>query len=186
MRLGGGLRCGRQGNQHCSYCEAEPIPTQIYLRYFHGRCVNPHGHNYRVCATLAGEDLEENGLLFDFKHLKEIIQPIVDSRDHQMINEIQPFTDLNPSAGHYGSMRPFDPSPLQEPSVGQSHFQPTGGAQKQMGKGRSVSALGMKVAGSTREVASVPTRDLTIAIFVKSFFLTRSEPETVRRGGRHA
>ena len=69
-----------------------------YLRNYHGRCENPHGHNYRACVTLAGEELEENGLLLDFKQLKEIIQPIVDSLDHQMINEIPPFTDLNPSA----------------------------------------------------------------------------------------
>ena len=69
-----------------------------YLRNYHGRCENPHGHNYRACVTLAGEELEENGLLLDFKQLKKIIQPIVDSLDHQMINEIPPFTDLNPSA----------------------------------------------------------------------------------------
>ena len=69
-----------------------------YLRNYHGRCENPHGHNYRVCVTLVGERLEENGLLFDFKQLKAIIQPVVDSVDHQMINEIPPFTELNPSA----------------------------------------------------------------------------------------
>jgi 6-pyruvoyltetrahydropterin/6-carboxytetrahydropterin synthase len=69
-----------------------------YLRNYHGRCENPHGHNYRVSVTLIGKELQENGLLFDFKQLKEIIRPVVDRLDHQMINEIPPFTDLNPSA----------------------------------------------------------------------------------------
>jgi 6-pyruvoyltetrahydropterin/6-carboxytetrahydropterin synthase len=69
-----------------------------YLRNYYGRCENPHGHNYRACVTLIGEQLQENGLLFDFKQLKEMIQPVIDLLDHQMINEIPPFTEMNPSA----------------------------------------------------------------------------------------
>jgi 6-pyruvoyltetrahydropterin/6-carboxytetrahydropterin synthase len=69
-----------------------------YLRNYHGRCENPHGHNYRVRVTLAGNDLQENGLLFDFKMLKSSMQPIIDYLDHQMINDLPPFTELNPSA----------------------------------------------------------------------------------------
>ena len=26
-----------------------------YLRHYHGKCENPHGHNYRVLVTLAGK-----------------------------------------------------------------------------------------------------------------------------------
>ncbi len=69
-----------------------------YLRDYHGKCENPHGHNYRVLVTLAGADLESNGLLLDFKLLKDILKPVVDYLDHQMINDLQPFTTLNPSA----------------------------------------------------------------------------------------
>lgn len=69
-----------------------------YLRNYHGRCENPHGHNYRVCVTLIGRELQENGLLFDLQQLKETIKPIIDLLDHQMTNEIPPFNDLNPSA----------------------------------------------------------------------------------------
>jgi 6-pyruvoyltetrahydropterin/6-carboxytetrahydropterin synthase len=63
-----------------------------------GRCENPHGHNYRVCITLVGEELQENGILLDFKQIKMMIKPVVDGLDHQMINDIPLFTDLNPSA----------------------------------------------------------------------------------------
>ncbi|MFC6646667.1 6-carboxytetrahydropterin synthase QueD [Granulicella cerasi] len=69
-----------------------------YLRNYYGKCENPHGHNYRVLVTLAGEELDETGLLLDFKLLKQVLRPTVDYLDHQMINDLEPFTTLNPSA----------------------------------------------------------------------------------------
>jgi 6-pyruvoyltetrahydropterin/6-carboxytetrahydropterin synthase len=69
-----------------------------YLRNYHGKCENPHGHNYRVLVTLAGAELDEAGLLLDFKLLKTLLRPVVDYLDHQMINDLPPFTELNPSA----------------------------------------------------------------------------------------
>ena len=69
-----------------------------YLRNYHGKCENPHGHNYRVLVTLAGEELDEAGLLLDFKLLKTLLRPVVERLDHLMINDIAPFTELNPSA----------------------------------------------------------------------------------------
>ena len=69
-----------------------------YLRDYHGKCENPHGHNYRVLVTLAGAELEPNGLLLDFKLLKQVLRPTVEYLDHQMINDLSPFTTLNPSA----------------------------------------------------------------------------------------
>jgi 6-pyruvoyltetrahydropterin/6-carboxytetrahydropterin synthase len=69
-----------------------------YLRNYRGRCENPHGHNYRVLVTLAGNDLDDTGLLMDFKELKQLLRPIVEYLDHQMINDLEPFTTLNPSA----------------------------------------------------------------------------------------
>ena len=69
-----------------------------YLRDYHGKCENPHGHNYRVLVTLSGVELESNGLLLDFKVLKDILKPVVNYLDHQMINDLEPFTTVNPSA----------------------------------------------------------------------------------------
>ncbi|MGI4826746.1 MAG: 6-carboxytetrahydropterin synthase QueD [Janthinobacterium lividum] len=69
-----------------------------FLRDYHGKCENPHGHNYRVLVTLIGEQLEPNGLLLDFKLLKSVLKPTVEYLDHQMINERDPFTTVNPSA----------------------------------------------------------------------------------------
>ena len=69
-----------------------------YLRNYKGKCENPHGHNYKVRVTLAGKDLDKAGLLLDFKDLREVMKHVIDRLDHQMINDVAPFTELNPSA----------------------------------------------------------------------------------------
>ena len=69
-----------------------------YLRNYQGKCENPHGHNYKIFVTLIGEQLDETGLLLDFKLLKHLLRPVVDYLDHQMINDLKPFDELNPSA----------------------------------------------------------------------------------------
>jgi 6-pyruvoyltetrahydropterin/6-carboxytetrahydropterin synthase len=68
------------------------------LRGYRGKCENPHGHNYKVRITLAGEQLDPVGLLYDFKDLKQAMNQIIDRLDHQMLNDIEPFRQLNPSA----------------------------------------------------------------------------------------
>ncbi len=69
-----------------------------YLREYKGKCENPHGHNYKVRVTLTGATLDKAGLLLDFKDLKEVMKHVIDRLDHQMLNEIEPFIVLNPSA----------------------------------------------------------------------------------------
>lgn len=69
-----------------------------YLRDYKGKCENPHGHNYKVRVTLRGTELDKAGLLLDFKDLKEVMKGVIDRLDHQMLNDIEPFTSLNPSA----------------------------------------------------------------------------------------
>jgi 6-pyruvoyltetrahydropterin/6-carboxytetrahydropterin synthase len=68
------------------------------LRGYRGKCENPHGHNYRVRVTLAGEALDAIGLLYDFKDLKALMNEIVDRMDHQFLNDVEPFRQMNPSA----------------------------------------------------------------------------------------
>lgn len=69
-----------------------------YLRNYRGKCENPHGHNYKVRVTLRGAELDKAGLLLDFKDLKEVMKNVIDRLDHQMLNEVEPFIELNPSA----------------------------------------------------------------------------------------
>jgi 6-pyruvoyltetrahydropterin/6-carboxytetrahydropterin synthase len=70
-----------------------------YLRNYRGKCENPHGHNYKVFVTLIGEELDQAGMLLDFKLLKQVMRPTVEYLDHFMINDLKPFdAELNPSA----------------------------------------------------------------------------------------
>lgn len=69
-----------------------------YLRHYKGKCENPHGHNYKVRITLRGEQLDQAGLLLDFRDLKQVMRPVIDRLDHQMLNDLDPFTTINPSA----------------------------------------------------------------------------------------
>ena len=69
-----------------------------YLRNYKGKCENPHGHNYKVRVTLRGAELDKAGLLLDFRDLKEVMKHVIDRLDHQMLNDIDPFKVLNPSA----------------------------------------------------------------------------------------
>lgn len=56
-------------------------------------CNRVHGHNWVITVTLASETLDENGMVLDFKHIKERVHKKL---DHQYINEIIP--DINPTA----------------------------------------------------------------------------------------
>jgi len=76
----------------------ETFAAGHYLRNYKGKCENPHGHNYKVLVTLQGRELDKAGLLLDFKDLKSAMKSVVDRLDHQMINDVPPFTELNPSA----------------------------------------------------------------------------------------
>ncbi|MBI4466991.1 MAG: 6-carboxytetrahydropterin synthase QueD [Acidobacteria bacterium] len=68
------------------------------LRGYQGKCENVHGHNYKVRVVLAGEKLDSVGLLYDFVELKKRIEEVIHSLDHKFLNDIAPFTELNPSA----------------------------------------------------------------------------------------
>ncbi len=68
------------------------------LRGYKGKCENPHGHNYRVQVTLEGPQLDGIGLLVDFTHLKDVMRTVIKRLDHQFLNDLEPFTKINPSA----------------------------------------------------------------------------------------
>src|SRR3974377_67695 len=68
------------------------------LREYKGKCENVHGHNYRVRVTVSGQEVNRIGLIVDFVDLKKQVRAIVERLDHQFINDLEPFTVLNPSA----------------------------------------------------------------------------------------
>jgi 6-pyruvoyltetrahydropterin/6-carboxytetrahydropterin synthase len=76
-----------------------------------GKCEELHGHNFRVEVTVAAPDLNESGLLIDFRVLKKWLNVILDQMDHKHLNELPYFAGINPSAENiakyiYAQMEP--------------------------------------------------------------------------------
>ena len=65
-----------------------------------GPCQYLHGHTWEVEATIAGQHLDEVGMLYDFKDVKRDLHAVLDNFDHRCVNEVPPFDRLNPTAEH--------------------------------------------------------------------------------------
>ena len=64
-----------------------------------GKCDRLHGHNWKVEALVAGTELDELGMLVDFKAIKGALKAALDRFDHRFLNELEPFsTGVNPTA----------------------------------------------------------------------------------------
>jgi 6-pyruvoyltetrahydropterin/6-carboxytetrahydropterin synthase len=69
------------------------------LRHYKGKCENVHGHNYKVQVVVRGENIDrKTGMLADFVELKRLLRAISEPLDHVFLNDIEPFTTLEPSA----------------------------------------------------------------------------------------
>ena len=74
-----------------------------FLKDYHGKCENLHGHNYKVYVHVRGEVLDEGGMLMDFSILKKNLREICNTMDHTNLNELKDsqgtlIFDNNPSA----------------------------------------------------------------------------------------
>jgi len=63
-----------------------------------GKCEELHGHNFKTEITVAAKELNQAGLLIDFRFLKKILGEILEDLDHKNLNALTSFTGMNPSA----------------------------------------------------------------------------------------
>jgi 6-pyruvoyltetrahydropterin/6-carboxytetrahydropterin synthase len=68
------------------------------LRGYKGKCEALHGHNWRVQVTVSSDKLNDIGMVIDFHELKAITSEATASLDHAFLNEVFPFTEINPSS----------------------------------------------------------------------------------------
>lgn len=68
------------------------------LRGYKGKCEALHGHNWRVQVTVSSDKLDDIGMVIDFHELKAITNEVIASLDHSFLNEVFPFTEINPSS----------------------------------------------------------------------------------------
>jgi 6-pyruvoyltetrahydropterin/6-carboxytetrahydropterin synthase len=68
------------------------------LRGYKGKCENLHGHNWRVTVAVTADRLNAIGLAIDFHDLKKALREVLDQLEHTFLNDIFPFTQINPSS----------------------------------------------------------------------------------------
>jgi 6-pyruvoyltetrahydropterin/6-carboxytetrahydropterin synthase len=68
------------------------------LAGYPGECRELHGHTWDVEATIAGDALDDVGIVYDFKRLKDDLAAVLAPLDHGYLNEVPPFDTVNPTA----------------------------------------------------------------------------------------
>lgn len=53
------------------------------------KCRAIHGHTYHLIVYARGDVKEQEGWVFDFGDMKDVVKPIVDMLDHAMLNDIE-------------------------------------------------------------------------------------------------
>lgn len=59
---------------------------------YESKCTELHGHNWHVRVDCRARELDENGMVVDFTHIKHLV---LEKLDHKVLNDVLPF---NPTA----------------------------------------------------------------------------------------
>jgi 6-pyruvoyltetrahydropterin/6-carboxytetrahydropterin synthase len=68
------------------------------IRMHGGKCERLHGHNWRIRVHARAPTLNRIGMVVDFADLHRIVAELCARFDHQNMNEVPPFTELNTTA----------------------------------------------------------------------------------------
>lgn len=81
------------------YCISKKIEVsaahQLKLSY-ESKCSHLHGHNWEITIYLVSRELNQDGMVTDFSHIKKAIK---DKLDHACLNDV---LDFNPTAENIG------------------------------------------------------------------------------------
>jgi 6-pyruvoyltetrahydropterin/6-carboxytetrahydropterin synthase len=72
------------------------------LRLYDGALEPLHGHNWRLCVTVAAPALDAIGVVMDFHELERLVDAIIGPLHNSNLNDVRPFGvadgQLNPTA----------------------------------------------------------------------------------------
>ena len=68
------------------------------VREHQGGCERIHGHNWKILVYVEAKELNNMGMVIDFKDLKNIMIKVIMPMDHNDINTYPPFDKLNPTS----------------------------------------------------------------------------------------
>ncbi len=68
------------------------------LNGYEGMCKNLHGHNYKVRLCVMCDGLDGIGMAMDFGVLKNHLNELLAGFDHQYLNDLPVFQQMNPTS----------------------------------------------------------------------------------------
>lgn len=68
-----------------------------HLTSYKGATEPNHGHSWRVEAVLAADELDGEGMAFDFVEIKTALHELAAVFDHGDVNAVPPFDSLSPT-----------------------------------------------------------------------------------------
>ena len=68
------------------------------LRGYPGACARMHGHNWKVEVEVNTRQLDAIGMGVDFRVIKQATRDVAERLDHRYLNDLDPFTRVNPTA----------------------------------------------------------------------------------------
>ena len=68
------------------------------IRFHGGKCERMHGHNWRVRVHARASELNRIGMVVDFADLQRMVAEACARFDHQNVNEVPPFDEVNTTA----------------------------------------------------------------------------------------
>jgi 6-pyruvoyltetrahydropterin/6-carboxytetrahydropterin synthase len=68
------------------------------LRGYKGKCEDLHGHNWLVEIAIKSVQLDDIGMVLDFKYLKKKLNVILEQMDHKYLNQLPFFKKINPTS----------------------------------------------------------------------------------------
>lgn len=73
------------------------IASAHQLHGYDGPCRNMHGHTWKVQMRVCAQQVDDVGLVTDFKVLKAKLKDVLMPLDHVVLNDLPAFKDINPS-----------------------------------------------------------------------------------------
>ena len=74
------------------------FPAAHHLTGYPGDCARPHGHNWGLEVFARSTKLDSIGMAMDFRKLKNAARELIAPWDHQDLNTLDDFKEINPSA----------------------------------------------------------------------------------------
>ncbi|HOH97493.1 MAG TPA: 6-carboxytetrahydropterin synthase QueD [Candidatus Cloacimonadota bacterium] len=65
---------------------------------YQGACSNLHGHNWKVRVGIACSQLDDIGMALDYGIIKSILKSVLDTLDHEYLNDVPALEGLNPTS----------------------------------------------------------------------------------------